>query len=108
MNLQIEPLSIKLSKRSGYGISILGYGWNDTHRAIGFNIYKFKYPDRTDWMVSIFIYGIIRRYVLKSNRFDHFIHIECGNPVWKHNLYCQTCEEELYDDEVRWVNLINK
>ena len=105
INFELNPLSFRLSKVDGYGLSFLGLGINRHYRAIGFNFYKIKKPDCIDTMLVVYFYGLVKRFVIKTNRHDHFICNICGNPVWKHNLYCQNCQDEMMEDEVTWVSL---
>ena len=103
INFALEPLQIRLSQNDGYGFSLLGFGWNHIHRAIGFNIYREKFPDHVKWIIVIYIYKFIRRRTLKKiNDSYKLVCNECGNLVWKHNLYCQHCDDEVdYEDVTR-------
>jgi hypothetical protein len=103
INFEIEPLSIRISSNDGYGLSILGYAFNRIHRAIGFNIYSEKHQDCKKWMIVFYIYKFIRRKTLRTiNDSYKLVCNECGNLVWKHNLYCQYCDEEVsYSDVTR-------
>ena len=102
---ELNPFAFRLSKVDGYGLSFLGFGINRHYRAIGFNFYTNKKPDCIDIMLVVYFYGLIKRFVIKTKRHDHFICNICGNPVWKHNLYCQNCQDEMMEDEVTWVSL---
>jgi hypothetical protein len=105
INFELNPFSFRLSKVDGYGLTFLGFGINRHYRAIGFNFYTNKKPDCIDTMLVVYFYGLVKRFVIKTKRHDHYICNICGNPVWKHNLYCQNCQDEMMDDEVTWVFL---
>ncbi len=73
MKIEIIPLSIRCSKRWGYGLSILGFNYNNIERAIGFNIYIDKYWDKDIRMINIYFYNNIKRIKLKTMFKSHYI-----------------------------------
>jgi len=100
LRLDLEPLSIYLSRVTGYGLKILGYGYNDTHRGIGFKIYSDRTPTGKEWLIVVFLYAFIRRYPLKSVPDSYqLVCNHCGNTIWKSNKFCPTCQEYMEDDE---------
>lgn len=105
INFELNPLSFRLSKIDGYGLSILGFGLNRHSRAIGFNFYNNEKPDRINIMLVIYFYGLVKRFVIKTKKRNHFVCNICGNPVWKHSLYCTKCQDEMMEDEVTFIPL---
>lgn len=100
--LEFRPLSFKISKTHGYGLSILGIEFNRIGYAFGFNFFNDKYPDRIEYKLRLFALKYYKEFILKTIGISHFSCNECRNPVWKHNLYCSTCDYEMLEDEVTW------
>ena len=103
LKLELIPFSIKLSKTDGYGISILGFTFNNIGRAIGFNFYNKNEPDSKNIMLVVYFYNFIYRFKIKSKKQDHYICNYCESPLWKHNLYCNKCGEDILQNEVTWI-----
>lgn len=103
INFQFEPFSIRLSKTDGYGLSILGFTFNNKQRAIGFNFYKNKKIDSVDNMFVFYIYGFIRRIVLKTTKQNHYICNYCKTPVTNYSKYCTRCGETMLDNEITLI-----
>lgn len=105
INFELKPFSFRLSKIDGYGISFLGFGINRHYRAIGFNVDTYEEPNCVKTILIIYFYGFMKKFTIKTKKHNHFVCNICGNPVWKHNLYCQHCRDEMEQDEVTWVSI---
>lgn len=105
--LEFRPLSIKISKTHGYGLSILGIEYNHRGLANGFNFFNDKYPDRIEYKLRLFAYKYHKEFILKTKRISHFTCNDCGNPVWKHSLYCSNCDYDMRESEVTWNEINN-
>lgn len=100
MKIEIIPLSIRCSKRWGYGLSILGFNYNNIERAIGFNIYIDKHWDKDIRMFNIYFYNYIKRIKLKTEFKSHYICNYCKTPVSPNDHWCSKCDDYLLDDEI--------
>lgn len=106
MNLKLIPFSMKISKKAGYGLALLGVSWNNNESAIGFNFYRFEKADKIEIRLVIFFYSFIKTFVLKTKNISHYVHTECGKPLFKNSFYCKHCDdEELYEHERTWIEV---
>lgn len=100
-SIKITPINLVIYPKQKYGLFLFGFSFKNSERAIGFQFYKEKLPDRKQWHLVLAFYGNYKRFLIKTILNQKLITCnECGNTVWEHNLYCQHCQDEFNEDEV--------
>jgi len=87
-----------------YSLFILGLHWRTCEMSIGFNFIKRKYQNRHEWELGLHFYKYHKWFVVKTvyHKFN-YICPDCGNILWKHNLYCDKCYDNFELSEVTKV-----
>lgn len=107
MKFRLIPITLEIRKDK-WMLSLFGFHWKNTERAIGFSLYEMKHPYFRERFLCLFFYGFIRRIKLKII-YDKYAlrHRECLGAVWPHNLYCEICCETVYYEECDRILTIN-
>lgn len=105
MTLKLIPFSIQLS-RSRVSLFILGFQWGHRECGLGFSLHRVEYPDRHDWQLYLSAWRASRTWVVRHVP-DHYKLVcnYCGADVWKHNLYCTGCLDDVPYEETTRIEL---
>lgn len=103
MHFTLQPVSLKISKEKGFGISIFGYEYRSFSYGLGIYYNKNLFIDRIEHNIVFSLYSRIYTKTVKVIPISHYVCKECNTPVNHNTFYCNTCRCELIQCEVNWI-----
>ena len=106
MEFRLIPLTIIFKYKLQYSFYILGYHFGTRTVGLGFSLFSMNQPDCKEWWLTLSFWNRIIRFKVKTIWDSYSLKCkECGNSVWKHNLYCPGCCDDVFYEDTEKIEL---